>query len=292
MDRVIFRRLGARGVQEAVQRFLESWGADSAKDLERMLGCAVSERLLLGLFRGVDAGCSRYLQGAALAFALQHSTAEDRQVCMTRECGFDGPEELFADGGAKYSAPALVRDLCRLAGEAGYPVAAARGLADGRSPRQLATLVAPKVTERFLGLLPIDVNARYKELLSELSARAPCRMPLTQEAVRERISAKIHQGCMTRTQLFMADSSAYKWALRNDSVWLDQVLPRSKERRRPTWREAGQAVIRRTLIAAIREGVDTRTLLRAKRSAAYKAALQNDAEWLDCVLALRRKRRP
>lgn len=292
MDRIIFRRLGAQGVPDVMQKFLASWGVSSAKDLEPLLGCAVSERLLVGLFRGVDAGCSRYLQAAALAFALQHSTAEDIQACMMGEYGSDGPEELFAGCGAKFIAPTLVRELCRLAAEVGYPMEAARGLADGQSPRKLAALVAPKVTERFLDLLATDVRACYKEQISKRAAQAKRRQPFSREVARACISAVMLKGAKTRREIFIADPAAYRWLRKHDSVWLDQVMPRLNVWTHWTCKKAGLAAVREALIAAVHGGANTRALLRAKSDAAYRFALKHDAEWLDGVLPSRRKSRP
>lgn len=279
MDRIIFRRLGEHGIQRAVQAFLAAWEVDAAGDLERVLGCVVSERLLVGLFSGIDTGCSRYLQMAVVAFALQHATPEDLEVCLTGEhCG-DGIEDLFQQHLESYADPDLVRELCRTAAEVGFPMKGARALAAGKFPRELA---APNAINRFLESLPTIANARC---LDTRVARALGRAPLTRNVVRERIICALSAGCTTRWQLQRVASPSYKWALRNDSEWLDQVLPSPSKCAHRSWGSAGRAAVREALLAAMKEGANTRSLLLGRRFRAYQWAAKNDAEWLDLQIA-------
>lgn len=287
MDRVVFRRLGERGLQEAVRSFLATWGVDRAGELGRLLGCNVSERLLFSLFGGVDAGCSRYLQAAVLAFALEHATAADRAHCMSDQDEAIGPEDLFVDGGGKNRLDAtLVRDLCQRAAKIGYPVEGARALAEGQSARKVAKrgLAAPNATIRFLGSLPQATYACYESLVSRPEMQAATKEALTRESVRERIDLALGRGCKTRVQLSLADQAAYRWALKNDSAWLDDAVPRPTPGSPRAWERAGQSAVRAVLTAAIREGACTRTLLLNKQFRAYRWAFRHDAAWLDGVI--------
>jgi hypothetical protein len=289
VDRIVFRRLGERGVQEAVRPFLAAWGADSPGDLERSLGCAVSERLLVSLFSGIDSGSSRYLQAAVLAFALQHATKEDLAMCIAGEHGSSGAQDLFVCNTAKTWTSAFVRDLCRLAADAGYPVEGARALAAGQSTRRVA---APNLTRRFLGSLQAVSIDCHRDLVASRAAHAAKKTPWTRELARAKISAALRKGCSTRSNLCALEESAYRWSIKHDATWLDQTLPRFIEFRQRSWKEAGTAATRDALMAAIQEGARTRTLLRSRLSGAYRFALKHDATWLNSVVTSKRNRRP
>ncbi len=290
VDRIIFRRLGEHGIREAMLHFLASWQVDSAADLGPTLACKVSERLLLGLFRGIDAGCSRYLQAAVLAFALRHATTADLDACMMAASASDDHGDLFMDRRMDKADLLLMRDFCRRAAEVGYPIEGARALAAGASARKLSNegLAAPNTTNRFLSSFPDAIRARYRDCLFRRNGRRTRLTPTTdREVIRERVASALRSGCRTRGQLLLADQAVYRWCLRYDSAWLDHVIPAPKKVEHRSWSKADPLEIRKILVATIKGGACTRTLLQKRRLRAYRWALEHDSDWLDSVIPAR-----
>lgn len=288
VDRILFRRLGEDAIREAMRHFLASWHVDSAAELGPMLGCTVSERLLLGLFRGIEAGCSRYLQAAVLAFALRHATTADLEACMMAESASDDPGDLFMDRRMEKADLLLMREFCQRAAEVGYPIAGARALAAGASARAVMKrgLAAPNTTNRFLASFPEAIQALYRACLSAKRTGRRTRLTPTtdREVIRERVASALQSGCTTRWQLLLVDQAAYSWSRRHDSAWLDQILPAPNRAEHRSWCKVDPLEIRRILVATIKEGARTRTLLGKRRRSAYRWALKHDSEWLDSVI--------
>lgn len=296
VDRVIHRRVGTLGLPEVVKRFLTTWSVETPLSLGERLGCVVTESKLLGLFGGVETATARTLQAAAISFALEHATAQDQATSLVAAPLHHSPEELFFQESTTEPDPDLLKAFCFGAVTFGYPLQGARSLAAGAKPKFLAAkgLAAPNVTRRFVSRFSNEIQNRYKEMVK---ARSEQRLTVSQAesearpVARKRILSAVKVGATTRTALNGACQSAFLWALRHDSEWLQTVAPKRTGGRRRRWLESDRPSVRALIVEAINKGVETRKDLKAANASMYEWALENDREWLDNALPVLHRER-
>jgi hypothetical protein len=288
IHRVIYQRAGATGIQHAIELFLKFWSVRSTEELAALLGCAVSEQKLLSLFRGVESGTSRSLQAAVVAFALAHADAHEIADCSQSPAG-NHSQEMFASAATADADPQLLRELCELAVQTGYPVQGARALAEGQTPGWVGRmgLAAPEVTKRFLLMASPDQQRRYEIRSSKRKrprAKRPSELADARDVMRTRIREALQKGCQSRGQLMKFDSTAYRWSVRNDQAWLDEALPSVSRKGKSKYGPDAQPRVRRRILEALQSGVKTREELGRSETRSYRWALKNDLQWLNELL--------
>jgi hypothetical protein len=296
VDRVIHRRVGTRGLPEVAKRFMTTWSVETPLSLGERLGCVVTESKLLGLFGGVETATARTLQAAAISFALEHATADDQATSLAAATIHHSPEDLFFHESVTEPDPDLLRAFCSGALNFGYPIEGARSLAAGAKPRFLAAkgLAAPNVTRRFVSRFSAEIQNRYEEMVdarSEPHLTMPRAEGEARPVARKRILSALTSGASTRTALNGACQSAFLWALRHDSDWLETVMPKRTGGRRLRWLESDRPLVRALISETINNGVETRKGLKAANASMYEWALENDREWLDTKLPVLRRER-
>lgn len=294
IHRMIYQRAGSSGLRSAVELLLKFWSVRSTEELGTLLGCAVSEQKILSLFRGAEAGTSRSLQAAVVAFVIAHAGADEIEE-LSQFSGGSYAQEMFASPATADADPQLLSEFCELAAQTGYPLEGARALAEGQSPAWVSHmgLAAPRVTRRFLLMVSEDQQRRYQIRSSQRKrprAKRPTELDEARDVMRARVKEAIHNGCQNRVELLKIDSTAYKWSRRNDRAWLDEALPRVSRKGtkgKSIYGADAQPRVRRRILESLKSGVRNREELGRAEPGSYRWALKNDSHWLNEVLPLK-----
>jgi len=223
------RRLGTLGADEFLRQLLEHWRCRTPEDLAKALGCKISVAIISRTLEGAEYAATPYLLFAMCQFASTLTTGSEVH---------DDTQDMFLSDAPSLLSQEAWEALQAHAVSMGFPLAAARKLAEGVSCGQLqvqrqATFLFSRAfvdsaPEWVRDRLPQAKATRKKRVWPRHLARPDPQVEPT-EAMRTlhrgRLMHLMEEGARTRTALTAESAQSMKWIRENDKDWLETFCP-------------------------------------------------------------------